>query len=185
MFLPDQMTYTELAGQVVSLIALGFCIAGFASKRDDRLMVLLISANIAFALQFALFGSWTAAVLSTLVIGRIMLARHYLGSWRVMLAVLAVNLIAAVVTWRSPVDFFAIAAAIFGTVAMFMLRGIAMRLMLAAAAFSWMLNNIAINSVGGTLAEAMVLVTNFITIYRLRRMKRRYPSAFEDADEPG
>lgn len=174
----EGMSLTSLAGQLVSLVALGLCIVGFASKRDDRLMLLLISANVAFALQFALFGSWTAAVLSLLVIGRIMLARRYVGSWRVLLAVLAVNLVAAVLTWHSPVDLFAIAAAVFGSVGMFMLRGIPMRLMLAAAAVAWMLNNIAIGSIGGTLAEAMVLVTNFITIYRLARMKRRYPGVF-------
>lgn len=174
----EGMSLTSLAGQLVSLVALGLCIVGFASKRDDRLMLLLISANVAFALQFALFGSWTAAVLSLLVIGRIMLARRYVGSWRVLLAVLAVNLVAAVLTWRSPIDLFAIAAAVFGSVGMFMLRGIPMRLMLAAAAVAWMLNNIAIGSIGGTLAEAMVLVTNFITIYRLARMKRRYPGVF-------
>lgn len=180
----EGMSHTEMAGQVVSLVALGLCIAGFASKQDDRLMLLLISANVAFALQFALFGSWTAAVLSLLVIGRIMLARHYLGSWKIMVAVLAVNLVAAVLTWRSPVDYFAIAAAVFGTVGMFMLRGIPMRLMLAAAAIAWMLNNIFIGSIGGTLAEGMVVVTNFITIYRLARMKRRYPEAFEEVNRP-
>jgi len=180
----EGMSLTELAGQAVSLIALGFCIVGFASKRDDRLMVLLISANVAFALQFALFGSWTAAVLSLLVIGRIVLARRYLGNWKVMLVVLAVNLLAAALTWRTPVDFFAIGAAMFGTVGMFMLRGIPMRLTLAAAAICWMLNNLLIGSVGGTLAEGMVVVTNFITIFRLARMKRRYPEAFAKLNEP-
>jgi len=82
----EGMSHAEMAGQIISLIELGFCIVGFASKRDDRLMVLLISANVAFALQFALFGSWTAAVLSPLVIGRIILARRYFGNWQVMLA---------------------------------------------------------------------------------------------------
>ncbi|HKK56717.1 YgjV family protein [Marinobacter sp.] len=185
MFDGMNMTMTDMAGQIVSLVALAFCILGFASKRDDRLMVLLISANVAFALQFALFGSWTAAILSLLVIGRIILARRYLGNWQVMLAVLVVNLVAAALTWRSPVDFFAIAAAIFGTVGMFMLRGIPMRLMLAGAAVCWMLNNIVIGSVGGTLAEGMVVITNFITIFRLARMKRRYPEAFAKLKEPG
>lgn len=47
----ENLIAMEWAGQIVSLIALGFCIVGFASKRDDRLMVLLISANVAFALQ--------------------------------------------------------------------------------------------------------------------------------------
>jgi hypothetical protein len=105
-----------------------------------------------------------------------------MGSWQVMLAA---NLVAALLSWRSPIDFFAIAAAIFGTLGMFMLRGIPMRLMLAAAAVAWMLNNIAIGLVGGTLAEAMVLVVNFITIYRLAKIKQRYPEAFEKAKESG
>jgi hypothetical protein len=30
----------------------------------------------------------------------------------------------------------------------------------------------------------MVVVTNFITIYRLAQMKRRYPEAFENLKEP-
>ena len=101
-----------------------------------------------------------------------------------MLAVLAVNLLAAALTWRTPVDFFAIGAAMFGTVGMFMLRGIPMRLTLAAAAICWMLINLLIGSVGGTLAEGMVVVTNFVTIFRLARMKRRYPEAFAKLNEP-
>jgi hypothetical protein len=47
-----------------------------------------------------------------------------------------------------------------------------------------MLNNLLIGSVGGTLAEGMVVVTNFITIFRLARMKRRYPEAFAKLNEP-
>jgi sugar (pentulose or hexulose) kinase len=35
------------------------------------------------------------------------------------------------------------------------------------------------------IAAAMVLVVNCITIYRLAKMKRRYPEAFEKAKEPG
>jgi hypothetical protein len=69
------MTLAEGLGQLCGLVALGFCIAGFANKNDDRLMVLLISANVAFALMFAFFESWTASALTVLVILRITLAR--------------------------------------------------------------------------------------------------------------
>jgi hypothetical protein len=169
------MTYAAIAGQMVSLIALGFCIAGFASKHDDRLMVLLISANVAFALQFALFESWTAATLTVLVIARISLARRYPGSVPVMLMVLAASFAAAAVTWQGMVDILPLTAAVLGTVGMFMLRGIPMRVLLAGAAIAWMFNNIVIGSIGGTVAEALVVITNLITIVRLARMKRRYP----------
>jgi hypothetical protein len=50
---------------------------------------------------------------------------------------------------------------------------------LGLAAFSWMLNNIVIGSVGGILAEAMVLVTNLVTIIRLYRMRQRFPDIID------
>lgn len=170
-----ELTLAETLGQICGLVALAFCIAGFANKNDDRLMVLLISANVAFALMFAFFESWTASALTVLVIVRITLARKYQGNWPIMLAMLAVNLVVAWVTWKSPTDVFPLAAAVFGTVAMFMLRGIPLRIVLGLAALCWMLNNLVIGSVGGTLAEGMVLVTNIITIIRLYRLQRKYP----------
>ena len=59
------LTLSQGLGQLCGLVALGFCIAGFANKNDDRLLVLLISANVAFALMFAFFQSWTAAAKAT------------------------------------------------------------------------------------------------------------------------
>ncbi len=176
--MPEFMTslsLTDSLGQLFGLVALAFCIAGFANKNDDRLMVLLISANVAFALMFAFFESWTAAALTVLVIVRIALARRYQGSWTIMLAMLGVNLLVAWATWKSATDVFPLAAATLGTVGMFMLRGIPLRIVLGLAAFCWMLNNIVIGSVGGILAEGMVLVTNIITIIRLYQLQKKYP----------
>jgi hypothetical protein len=92
-----------------------------------------------------------------------------------MLGMLAVNLVVAWATWKSITDVFPLAAAVFGTVGMFMLRGIPLRIVLGLAALAWILNNIVIGSVGGTLAEGMVLVTNIITIIRLYRFQKKYP----------
>jgi hypothetical protein len=169
------MTLAQLLGQLAGLVALAFCIAGFANKNDDRLMVLLISANVAFALMFAFFQSWTAAALTVLVILRIALARRYQGNWKIMAGTLAVNLLVAWATWKTATDVFPLTAATLGTIGMFMLRGIPLRIVLGLAALAWMLNNIVIGSVGGILAEGMVLVTNIITIVRLYRLQKKYP----------
>ncbi|MCK7547851.1 YgjV family protein [Marinobacter koreensis] len=175
------MSTAEIFGQIFGVIALAFCIAGFANRNDDRLMVLLISANVAFALMFACFQSWTAAALTVLVIVRITLARRYPGN-RVFLAVLlAVNLVVAWATWKTVTDIFPLTAAVLGTFGMFMLRGIPLRIVLGLAALSWMLNNLVIGSLGGTLAEGMVLVTNIITIIRLHRLRKKYPDLQSDA----
>jgi len=173
------MTIAEMLGQFFGLVALAFCIAGFANKNDDRLMVLLISANVAFVLMFASFQSWTAAALTVLVIVRIALARRFQGNWWLMLGMLAVSGLAAWATWQSMTDIFPVMAMVFGTVGMFMLRGIPLRVVLGLAAFSWMLNNIVIGSIGGILAEGMVLVTNAITIVRLYRLRRKFPDVIE------
>ena len=173
------MTLAQMLGQVAGLFALAFCIAGFANKNDDRLMVLLISANVAFVLMFAFFQSWTAAALTGLVIVRIQLARHYQGNWRLMLGLLAVSGLAAWATWQSITDAFAVMAMTCGTVGMFMLRGIPLRVLLGLAAFFWMMNHLVVGSVGGTLAEAMVIVTNIITIIRLHRLRQKFPGVID------
>ena len=73
----DAYNMTWIAAQLVGLVALGFIMIAFASRQDDRLLVYLIFANIAFAAHFALFGQWTAAGISLLVIARILLARRF------------------------------------------------------------------------------------------------------------
>lgn len=172
-------SYSALAGQFFGVVSLILCLLAFSSKRDDRLMVLLLSANVAFALQFALFASWTAAALTVLVIARIALARRYPGSKSVMAGVLVASGVAALLTWQGWGDLPAVVAMAVGTVGMFLLSGIAMRVALGVAASAWFLSHALVGSVGGMLAEALVFVTNAVTIYRLFRAKRRYPRAFE------
>ncbi|WP_114418379.1 YgjV family protein [Marinospirillum perlucidum] len=166
------MDMTWWAGQVAGLVALGFCLAGFASKQDDRLLVLLVSANIAFALQFVCFQSWTAAALTLLVIIRILLARRYPGNKRLMGLLLAANGLAAILTWQNWIDLLPLMAATLGTLGMFLLRGIPLRLVLGLAAFCWLLNNLLIGSFGGSLAEGLIMVTNAFTIRRLLQLQK-------------
>ncbi|WP_111495492.1 YgjV family protein [Marinobacter bohaiensis] len=167
--------HSALAGQVFGLISLILCALAFASKQDDRLLKLLLAANVAFALQFLFFESWTAAALTVLVIVRIGLARRYPGNRGVMALVLAASGMAAALTWQGWADLPALVAMVLGTMGMFLLRGIPMRVCLGLAAVAWMLSHLLVGSVGGTLAEGLVLFTNAITIYRLMRDRRRYP----------
>jgi len=79
----------------------------------------------------------------------------------------------AMLTWQGPLDMLPMTAAVLGTVGMFMLHGIPMRFFLGGAALIWTIYNLLIGSIGGTLAEAIILVTNFITISRMARDRRR------------
>lgn len=172
-------TLSTVAGQFFGLTALLLSVLAFSSRRDDRLMVLLLAANVAFALQFAVFQSWTAAALSLLVLVRIALARRYPRNTAVMAAVLTASLLAAVLTWQGWADLPAVAAMVLGTVGMFLLRDIPMRVFLGLAAAAWTLSHLIVGSVGGALAEMMIIVTNAVTVYRLYRARRRYPGVFD------
>jgi len=171
----ESLSPQALTGQLVSLCALIFCLLAFASRQDQRLMAWLLAANVAFALQFALFESWTAALLTLVVILRILLAQRYPGNRGLLVLILALNLAGAWWTWQNWHDLFALAAGTLGTLGMFLLRGIPMRLMLGAAALCWMMSNILIGSIGASLAEGLVFITNAITIWRLHRLKQTLP----------
>ena len=46
------------------------------------------------------------------------------------------------------------------------------RWLLAVAAFCWVISNLLVGSLGGTLAELLILVTNLVTIARLYHASR-------------
>src|SRR5690554_3865995 len=89
------LTLSQALGQLCGLVALAFCIAGFASEYDDRLVELLTSANVAFARMMVFFQRWTAAAMRVLVNQRIALARRYQSRWKIMAGIHAVNLLVA------------------------------------------------------------------------------------------
>jgi hypothetical protein len=163
------LTPYELAGQAVGLLALALCVAAFASKDDDRLMAILILGNVAFAAQFALFGAWTASGVTTVIILRLILARRMPKSWPAMTAILAITCAVAAVTWSGPLDSFPLAAGIIGTYAMFMLRGVHMRAIMAIVSLCWIVTNALIGSIGALAAEVFILATNLVTIARIYR----------------
>ena len=165
-----------ILGQIVGLIALGLCIAAFASKRDDRLLLILILANMAFAGQFFLLGGWVAGAISCLIVLRILLVRRYKRNRAVMATMLAATGLVAALTWQGPADVVPLLAGLIGTWAMFMLDGIPMRALLAVAAACWMLANYLTGSLGALAAEGLILMTNAITIYRLHREKSAAPA---------
>lgn len=166
------LTPYELAGQAVGLLALVLCVAAFASKDDDRLMAILILGNVAFAVQFALFGAWTASGVTTVIILRLVLARRMPKSCPAMAAILAITCAVAAVTWSGPLDAIPLVAGIIGTYAMFMLRGVSMRATMVIVSLCWITTNMLIGSIGALAAEVFILVTNLVTIARIARAQK-------------
>lgn len=62
-----------------------------------------------------------------------------------------------------------IAASCIGTTALFFLSGLRMRLLMLLGTLLWLVNNLAVGSVGGSLLEATIALTNSWTLWRLWR----------------
>ena len=165
----ELLAYHDLLGQAVGFLALVLCIVAFANKDDDRLLVILIFGNTAFALQYALFAAWAAAGIMTLNLLRVVLARRMPRNWIAMVLFLAATVAVAAATWRHATDVFPLAAGVTGTIAMFMLRGIPMRVGLIVTALCWIVTTALIGSYGALAAEALILATNLVTVGRLIR----------------
>lgn len=165
----ELLAYHELLGQAVGFVALVLCIAAFASKDDNRLLVILIFGNAALALQYALFAAWAAAGIMVLNTLRVVLARRMPRNRIAMVLFLAATVAVTAATWQHATDIFPLAAGVTGTIAMFMLRGIPMRIGLIVTALCWITTTALIGSYGALAAEVLILATNLITVGRLIR----------------
>jgi hypothetical protein len=68
-------------------------------------------------------------------------------------------------------------ASCLGTLALFLLQGIPMRLMMLAGTALWVANNVIAGSIGGTALEVVIAVVNSVTIWRMARDARAVQAA--------
>jgi hypothetical protein len=70
-----------------------------------------------------------------------------------------------------------ITASIIGTSALFFLQGLQMRLLMLAGTGLWVINNLLVGSIGGSLLELTLLATNSWTILRMWREQQQSQDA--------
>jgi hypothetical protein len=155
-------------------LAFGFGLACFAQTDDRRFKVFMALECAAYALHFALLGQATAVASMLLSLGRSLAALHAPVAWRPAagLGFIAANLVAGAWLYAGPLSLLPIAASVIGTTALFFLQGVAMRVLMLLGTALWLVNNLLVGSVGGSLLEACLLLANGLTIVRLLRAGR-------------
>jgi hypothetical protein len=152
-------------------LAFAFGLACFAQTDDRRFKVFMALECAAYALHFALLGQATAVASTLLSLGRSLAALHAPVARRPAagLGFIALNGVAGAWLYTGPLSLLPIAASIIGTTALFFLHGVAMRVLMLVGTAIWLVNNLLVGSVGGSLLEACLLLANALTIWRLRR----------------
>ncbi len=157
--------------QCVGYIAFVLGVGSFLQRDDRRFKLFMAGECLAYIVHFSLLGNPTAVASSTVSLLRSLLALRTRSIW-VAAAVIAVNLALGLTLARQPSDWLPLAASCLGTLALFLLHGVPMRLVMLCGTALWIANNVIAGSIGGTALELVIAVVNSVTVLRMVRESR-------------
>jgi len=157
--------------QGFGFISLVLGILTFYQKDDRKLKIMMLLLQLNHVIHYMLLGSLISAFSALLSALRTATA-IYISSKIVAMAFIVVGLISGIVLADSLWDLLPVIGMMIGTYAIFVLKGIQLRIGLLASASFWLINNIVVGSIGGTLLELTNLAVNGATVFRLLREQR-------------
>jgi len=147
-------------------------ISVFYQKDDRKLKILMLIFNLNHLLHFLLLGSIVSALGALLSALRTATA-IYVSSKIVAAVFIFIALISGIWLSDSIWDLWPILGTIIGTYSVFVLKGEKMRIAFLAGSICWLINNILVGSIGGTLLEITIISMNIFTVLRLRQIKQQ------------
>lgn len=166
------MVEKEVIGQILGFVSFALGMYAFYQKDDKKLKVLMFLFGISHTIHFIFLGSLVStlsAALSTVRTG----VAIYVSSTRLALLFIFLGLISALYFANDLWALWAMLGMCFGTYSVFVLKGIPMRIGFLLGATCWLINNISVGSIGGSLLEATLISINIITIIRLLSDQRK------------
>jgi len=156
------------AAQIFGYVAFACGVACFAQTDDRRFKVFMALECLAYVLHFWLLGQPTAVASSLVSLGRSLASLRSRSPW---VGLGFIGLSAGLGLWLQQgwLSLLPIAASCIGTTALFFLSGLRMRLLMLLGTLLWLINNLVVGSVGGSLLEATIALTNSWTLWRLWR----------------
>jgi len=158
----------QVVAQVFGLLSYVLGICAFYQKDDKKLKIIMVIFNINHLLHFILLGSIVSAFSAILSALRTTTA-IYVSSLRIAILFISFGLGFAFYLADNIWDLWSMLGMSIGTYAVFVLKGIQMRIAFVLGSICWLINNIIVGSIGGTLLEATLISVNILTIMRLLR----------------
>jgi hypothetical protein len=154
--------------QLTGYVALVLGVTAFL-QRDDRRLKLIISAEcVAYVVHFGLLGNPAAAASALVSTGRNLLSVWWQSAW-LAAATVGANVALALALRTTGTGWIPVVGSCLGAIAVFLFRGVPMRLVLLSSTALWLLNAILSGSVGGTVLEALIATASITTIVRMVR----------------
>ncbi|RZL33576.1 MAG: YgjV family protein [Rubrivivax sp.] len=160
----DWFSPAQLLGYVAFVLGVG-C---FLQTDDRRFKWFMTCECLAYVLHFWLLGNPTAVASSLISMTRSLLSLRTRSKW-VAVVVVAANIGFGFAIADKPSDWLPLTASCLGTIALFTLEGVRMRLLMLCGTGLWVANNLIVGSIGGTALEIVIAAINLTTIVRLAR----------------
>ena len=154
--------------QCVGYVAFVLGVGSFLQTDDRRFKLFMIGECAAYVVHFAMLGNPTAVASSLISTVRSVLALRTRAWWVAALVVVA-NLSFGLAVAQRASDWLPLLASCLGTLALFLLQGVQMRLVMLCGTCLWIGNNLLAGSIGGTALEVIVALVNLRTIFRMAR----------------
>lgn len=157
--------------QCVGYVAFVLGVGSFLQTDDRRFKLYMAGECVAYMAHFALLGNPTALASSAVSTVRTLLALRTKSYW-VAAAVVLANIAFGLTIATKWSDWLPLIASCLGTLALFLLHGIRMRLVMLCGTGLWIANNLIAGSIGGTALEIVVAITNTTTILRMAQHRK-------------
>lgn len=152
--------------QLVGYLALVLGVAAFAQKSDTRLKVLIACEGFVYVVHFILLGNYPASCSAGVSGVRMLVSLKSRSRWWIGVFV-ALNVAFGAVFAKSALGWLPIAASCLATVGVFVMQGLPLRLLLFVCTLLWLVNNTFSGSIGGTVLETLIALSNLTTICRM------------------
>jgi hypothetical protein len=152
--------------QLLGYLALVLGVAAFSQKSDVRLKVLMSCEGFVYVAHFILLGNYPASCSAGVSSVRMLVSlRSRAPAW--IAVFIGLNVALGLAFAKSAAGWLPISASCLATVGVFVMHGLAMRLVLFVCTLLWLVNNALSGSIGGTVLEALIALSNLATIGRL------------------
>lgn len=159
-----------LAAQIFGFLGLALSIAAFQFKKHQNIVLLKLSSELVFAIQYILLGAWTGAVLDFISVIRnylfYKLVKKNISTTPVIILFCLFVVVTGVFTFDGFISLLPIASKLLTTVSYGMKNEKWLRIITLPSCIMWIIYNLSFGSYAGALADAMTLASLVIAMYK-------------------
>lgn len=161
---------------------IGFCgilcsVISFQCKKHGKILFFRTMNELLFGIQYLLLGAYTGAAMNFIgCVRNILFSRQVEKEKSTILSRLIFSLlflVFAIATWSGVKSILIGIAKVGSTVAYGCRNTIVMRLIILLTSTLWLMYNIGVGSWAGAICESFTILSIFVALFRIGRMKRR------------